>query len=64
MYPNGLLKDVINNRSILTPAMRFSHDHSSNGANDGDGKTTNTDNSPANTTKKADSDNEQVRDTL
>lgn len=63
MYPNGLLKDAINNRSIRTPAMRFSHDRSSNGANDGDGKT-NTDNPSTSTTIKSDSaNNEQVRKT-
>lgn len=62
MYPNGLLKDAINNRSILTPTMRFSHDRSSNGANDGDGKTTNADTSSAPATEKADnSANYQVR---
>lgn len=61
MYPNGLLKDAINNRSILTPAMRFSHDRSSNGANDGDGKTTNTDSSSASATKNTDNANDQVR---
>lgn len=60
MYPNGLLKDAINNRSILSPAIRFSHDRSSNGAN-GDGKTINSDNSSASTTKTTDNHSEQVR---
>lgn len=64
MYPNGLLKDAINNRSILTPAMRFSHDRSSNSPNNDDDKITNTDSSSASTAKTTDNDNEQVRDTL
>lgn len=67
MYPNGLLKDAINNRSILPANMRFSHDRSSNDANDAtdaDGKTTSAGNSTAATPKETASVNEEVRNAL
>lgn len=66
MYPNGLLKDAINNRSIRTSAVRVSHDRSSsNDANcstssNCDEKTNADQSSAADVTKTSD---EQVRDT-
>lgn len=62
MNLNGLLKDAINNRSIRTPVMRFSHDRASNGTDDVNGNDKpNAHNSMTSATEKSDSANEEVR---
>lgn len=62
LYPNRFLKDAINNRSIRTSAIRFSHDRSTNGTNDASATTNGPKNDSTAATDPKDKVSDEVRE--